>query len=247
MAGARRPRFTALGVSIGIHAVFAFLLLMWAGLKTESVATKAPPIRTDLVFLQQSGTSGGGGGNPAPAAPRRIEIPQHAAPILVIEATAVPPEPLPQLNVPIQATSATLLQGSGTSLSAPPGPGGGGNGPGLGPGEGPGVGPGKKGGIGGDDGGGVAVTGPIPVKQPRPAFTPGAMAARIQGTVTMEIEVRADGTVGNVKIVRSLDRTYGLDAEAIRTARLWTFIPAKNASGKPVDVIATLVLEFNLR
>ena len=219
---------------------------MWAGLQTESVATKTPPIRTDLVFLQQTGP-GGGGGNPAPAPPQRIEIPPHTTPALVIEATVVPPNPPPQLDVPVQQTSATLLQGSGTNLSAPPGPGGGGKGPGLGPGDGPGVGPGAKGGIGGDEGGGGAATSPIPVKQPKPTYSAGAMAARIQGTVTLEVEVLANGTVGDVKVIRSLDRTYGLDAEAIRTARQWTFIPARNAAGKPVAVIVQLILDFNLR
>jgi protein TonB len=131
-------------------------------------------------------------------------------------------------------------------MSAPPGPGGGGRGTGIGPGDGPGVNEGNRGGTGGGDKNGGVVTSPVPIREVKPIYTPGAMASKIQGSVTLEVEVLANGTVGNVKVLRSLDRTNGLDQEAIRAARQWLFIPGKSG-GRPVDVIVQLILEFNLR
>jgi TonB family protein len=58
--------------------------------------------------------------------------------------------------------------------------------------------------------------------------------------------VLADGTVTNAKIVSSLDRVFGLDQEAIKTALKWTFKPG-TFEGKPVDVIVRIALQFNLR
>ena len=130
MTAPRPPRITAFGVSIALHAALAVLLLLYAGLSPEQVSTKAVPIRTDLVYLQQAGSGGGGGGNPAPAPPQRVEIPAHRPPAVAVEAVTRPVDPPPTLDVPVQATS-TMLQSSGTSLSAPPGPGGGGKGPGA--------------------------------------------------------------------------------------------------------------------
>jgi TonB family protein len=248
MTPVRRPRITAFGLSIAIHAALAVVLLVIAGLGPEPVSTKAVPIRTDLVFLQHTGAGGGGGGNPRPAPPRPMQIPVHKQPTLAIEAVAVPKDPPPTLDVRVQANS-TFLQATGTDLFAKPGPGGGGKpgSTGLGPGDGSG-GPGPgKGGIGDTPGSGGAATPPVPIRQVKPVYTGGALASKIQGSATLEVEVLANGTVGNVKVIKSLDRIHGLDLEAIRAARQWLFIPARNAAGRPVDVIVQLILDFNLR
>ena len=239
------PRITALGVSAAIHAALALALLVWAGVKPEPVATKAAPIRTDLVYLQDPGTGGGGGGRPTPAPPVKLQISEHRLPALAVEAVTVPVDPPPVLDAPVRANS-TILQGSGITAFAPPGPGGGGPGTGVGPGTGPGVGEGEKGGVGGSQKGTGAVTAPVPIRQVKPAYTPDALAAKVMGSVTLEVEVLANGTVGNVKVLKSLDRSYGLDQEAIRAARQWLFIPG-TSGGKPVDVIVRLILDFNLR
>jgi TonB family protein len=72
------------------------------------------------------------------------------------------------------------------------------------------------------------------------------MRAKIQGTVTLEAVVNADGTVGDVRVVRSLDRTHGLDLEAIKAAKLWFFRPATDREGRPVPIIVTLELLFTI-
>ena len=56
----------------------------------------------------------------------------------------------------------------------------------------------------------------------------------------------ADGTVGTVRVLKSLDRVYGLDQSAIAAAQKWRFV-AGTINGKPVPTIVTLILEFNLR
>jgi len=233
---------------MAIHAGLAVIVLFWAGMRPEEVATKAPPIRTDLVFLQHSGAAGGGGGNPAPAPPRPMEIPAHNMPAVPVMAVTIPVEPpKPVLDVMVQTNLATSLQATGTTLLAPPGPGGGGRGTGAGPGDGPGVGPGRDGNFGGGARSvGDGVTSPVDIKQVKPAYTGCALTAKIQGTVTLEVVVLANGAVGDVKVVESLDKVCGLDMEAIKAARQWRFQPGM-FEGKPVDVIVRLILDFNLR
>ena len=244
--GKRLP--SALGVSIAIHASLLAVLLFLVGLHPEELASKAPPIRTDLVYLQHSGPGGGGGGNPAPAPPKPMQIPPHdspAIPAMVVTAPIEPPKPL--IDASVQTSMATMLQASGTNLQAPPGPGGGGRGSGAGPGAGPGVGPGN----GGNQGGGPrrlgdGVTAPVLIKEVKPNYTNAAVLARLSGSAVVEAVVLADGSVGDVKIVGSLDKVYGLDLEALKAARQWKFKPG-TFEGKAVDVIVRIILDFNLR
>jgi protein TonB len=140
-----------------------------------------------------------------------------------------------------------VLTASGTRLGAPPGPGGGGRGSGAGPGDGSGLNDGRGGNQGGGPRGiGDGVTAPVPILEVKPQYTGGALTAKIQGSVTLEVVVRADGTVGDIKVIASLDRVHGLDMEAIKAARQWRFKPGL-FQGKPVDVIVRIILDFNLR
>jgi periplasmic protein TonB len=92
---------------------------------------------------------------------------------------------------------------------------------------------------------GNGVSAPKLVKEVKPNYTPEARAAKIQGTVLLSAVVREDGTVGDVKVSRSLDAKYGLDAEAVKAAKQWTFTPGMK-DGKPVAVAVTIELAFNL-
>ena len=60
----------------------------------------------------------------------------------------------------------------------------------------------------------------------------------------LEIVVRADGTVGDIRIVRHLG--FGLDEEAVEAVRRWRFTPAERL-GSPVDVLVDVAVEFTLR
>jgi len=122
-----------------------------------------------------------------------------------------------------------------------------GNGTGIGPGSGSGLGPGSGGGFGGgvyQPGNGV--TTPRLVHEVKPNYTGEAMRAKIQGVVTMEAVVNPDGTVGQVHITRSLDPTFGLDQEAIKTVKQWRFDPGR-LRGQPVAVQVIIEMTFTLR
>jgi protein TonB len=240
-----RPMGRAVGSSLLIHGALV-LLLMWGGFRAAQVVEEQKPI--NVVYLPDPGPGGGGGGNPGPLTPARPAIPKPSPPqpVPLVQPTSLP-EPLPDPTlIASTATSLTDLIRSNSLGTVSLGIAGGGRGTGVGPGKGPGAGPGE----GGNSGGGPMRPGngcslPDPIRQPHPNYTTGAMAAKIQGDVALEVVVRKDGTVGDVHVVRSLDPYQGLDAEAVRTAKAWTFRPA-TCAGSAVDMIVSIVLEFRL-
>ena len=132
-------------------------------------------------------------------------------------------------------------QGSGTGADGGRDDGiGGGDGNRMGRRSGPGA---------GDDEGlrpGNGVSWPKLVQEVKPNYTADAMRAQVEGRVELEIVVLADGSVGRVSLVRSLDGRFGLDEEAISAVRRWRFEPARH-SGKAVPVRVGVELSFNLR
>ena len=76
-------------------------------------------------------------------------------------------------------------------------------------------------------------------------YTDEAMRAKIQGEVIVETVVQPDGTVGAVRVKKSLDAKYGLDDEALAVARRWRFNPAIR-DGQFVAVVVDLILDFRL-
>lgn len=67
----------------------------------------------------------------------------------------------------------------------------------------------------------------------------------VQGKVIVQFVVTKDGSVGNVKVARSVDRD--LDNEAVRVCKkLPKFIPGKQ-NGQPVNVWYTLPVTFRLQ
>ncbi len=93
-------------------------------------------------------------------------------------------------------------------------------------------------------GSGTDIVNPRLLREVRPQYTAEALDAKIAGTVYLEMVVLPDGTVGDVRITRSLDR--GLDEEAVKAARQWLFEPGTRF-GEPVAVQLNLALDFNLR
>ena len=79
-----------------------------------------------------------------------------------------------------------------------------------------------------------------------PKYTTEAMRSKIQGVVTLEALVAPDGSVKDVRVVKSLDRVSGLDEEAMKTARQWRFRPA-TYQGQPVSFLVIIEMSFNLR
>lgn len=93
--------------------------------------------------------------------------------------------------------------------------------------------------------GSPGVTIPRLIKDVKPQYTADAMRAKIQGRVMVECVVLTDGTVGDVRVIRSLDVTYGLDQEAIKAAKQWKFAPGTR-NGEPVPVLVSIELTFTL-
>jgi TonB family protein len=81
------------------------------------------------------------------------------------------------------------------------------------------------------------------VFKPTPEYTDEARSARIEGTVSLELEFTAAGDVRVLRVVRGLG--HGLDEAAQRAALRIRFKPAQS-DGAPVDSRATVHITFRL-
>ena len=84
---------------------------------------------------------------------------------------------------------------------------------------------------------------PQVTKSGRPRYTPEALKAKIQGTVMLQIVVGTNGKVRDARVIRSIPM---LDEGALAAAREWEFTPTV-VDGKPVPVLLTLELDFNVK
>lgn len=267
-----RKRFGgAVGVSVATHVGMVLLVVLLIRLIPErKYEIVAPPQLSDrIIWLADPGPGGGGGGggNRTPEPPKKAELPgKEAITVPVVKpAPVVAPKPEPTPDPPLEApvtipvqtmaaaeTTAPGLIDAGAASVASRGTGTGsgagtGSGSGIGAGEGSGLGEGSGGGTGGgvyQPGNGVSL--PQLVREVRPIYTTAAMTARLQGRVMLECVVLPDGSVGRVKVVRSLDSNFGLDEEAIKAARQWRFRPGTR-KGEPVAVVVNIELSFTLR
>jgi protein TonB len=82
------------------------------------------------------------------------------------------------------------------------------------------------------------------LQEVRATYTDEARRANVTGEVLLEIVVRRDGSVGDVKILRRLGS--GLDQRAVQAVRQWRFAPAR-MKGVPVDVVVEVSVDFKLR
>jgi TonB family protein len=232
----RQPKQLASGLVV--HLLFAVVFVWLAAGRSLSPAPSAN--RAPLVWTARPGQSGGGSGgdhakaSPAPLrrvvqAPQQFTLPQLPTVVSALE--------LPGAVAVLSAAGAT---GPGTNDGG--GKGEGGDGPGSGPRTGPGAGPGDGPFVDGTPG----VTSPQVIYERRPEYTLDAMRARAQGTILIEATVLADGSVGGVRIVRSMPNSVGLDQKALEAVRAWRFRPG-TYEGKVVAVKVLIELSFNLR
>jgi len=125
----------------------------------------------------------------------------------------------------------------------------------AGPGSHHGFGSGKNGGMGDGDGDGAGEGedgGPYAnvVSQamcsycPNPEYTEEARKGKLQGGVTVQVLIGADGTAKRIRIVKGLG--MGLDERTIETIRRWRFVPARDAHHHGVPVWVTIVTDFHL-
>ena len=257
----------ALGASVLSHGAFVLIILLIMRLAPQpgSHAMLIDRLPHQIVWLAEPGAGGGGGGggNQQKEPIRKAELPGKEKITVPVQK---PPEPIPlpevkpreeeKVNIPAVTMSAaeetkagaieskedTTSQGTGTQGGA-----GTGQGTGIGNGQGSGLGEGS----GGGTGGGVyrpgnGVESPRLLRSVRPNYTAEAMRAKVQGVVRLEGVVLPDGSVGDLKVTRSLDPVFGLDQEAIKAARQFRFVPGTRF-GEPVAVLVSFEIEFTLR
>jgi TonB family protein len=90
---------------------------------------------------------------------------------------------------------------------------------------------------------GPGVTLPVVVSDVKPSYTPDAMRDGVQGAVRLECVVGVDGTVGDVRVVESLDP--GLDAQSVDALKQWRFKPGSK-DGVVVPVLVEVEMTFTL-
>jgi TonB family protein len=240
----------------------------------ERIQSEPVTTRLVFLATPGPGGGGGGGGlrqrTPPPKALRLGKakmdspLPVREAP-KPVEPVAKPPEPpppapkpepLPPIVAPVATVAANERDQAGLiDEPAPPktesrgaGIGGGvgsGTGTGVGSGDGSGIGPGSGGGTGGGPyRPGSGITPPSILREVKADYTEEARRRNIEGEVVLEIVVRRDGSVGDVRLVNGL--ASGLNDRAIAAVKQWRFSPAKRL-GTPVDVIVEVAVEFKLR
>lgn len=210
----------------------------------------APLIRSLTSAHPSGGTGSGGDENPIPAT--------HGDPLLrssiVLLKPTLPQNEHPQLPEPpsiFDPNAALVLSPSGKiglpwlpedTNSAGPG-----KGHGIGSKDGDTIG---DGGIGpGGDGTGKGPYGPGFIAPgcaycPYPTYTDEARHGKVQGAVTLQVLVGADGRAQDIRIVKGIG--FGLDERAVETVRGWKFIPARDGAKHAVASWVTVEAAFRL-
>ncbi len=87
---------------------------------------------------------------------------------------------------------------------------------------------------------------PTPIRQTKVEFPDIAKQNNVEGTVILEAWVKVDGTVGNVRVIKSVQSIPGgLDDAAMKAVWQWTFEPAKSG-GRPVACWVKIPLNLKL-
>ena len=265
----KRKRNTRISTALGYVTLIALIVFLSTILPEPPKLSRNPDL-PNLIFVMTEGPGGGGGGGGEltedPASVQKIEGADRAKIAVAVEAPEdklifddpdkppeeeeekeVAEEEVPEVVAPVVAqapddtTERGILEGQ-EQLVASAGPGD--NGKGIGAGKGSGIGEGTGGGFGGGAYRmGSGLTAPVLVRQIQPGFTEEALARKIQGEVILEVVILKNGTVRPVRVLRGL--SADLNQKAIDAASQWKFIPAK-FKGQPVDLIAEIVVDFNI-
>jgi len=204
------------------------------------------PSRDVLVLKQLALPSRPAGGSPQQAqAAQPQETTPRPNPVMVPIPDPTPFEP-EETERPERLETPSVLDEMNTELnigdiSAPGGRGQGGSGTGSGNSSGSGNAAGAGDGIYSL---GSGVTNPQLLVKTTPSYTDDAVKAKVQGVVLLRAVIRKDGSVTDLEVLRGLG--YGLDEKAIEEiATKWKFRPG-TLNGKPVNVLATIEVMFNL-
>jgi periplasmic protein TonB len=84
---------------------------------------------------------------------------------------------------------------------------------------------------------------PQKVSDVAPTYPPIALAAGIEGIVILEAVIAENGSVRDVRVLRSIPL---LDAAAVEAVRQWRFTPTL-LNGQPVPIVMTVTVAFRRR
>lgn len=90
----------------------------------------------------------------------------------------------------------------------------------------------------------IILTAPVATTKVDPAYPPDVLRDRVEGTVTLYAVIRIDGSVGDIRVLNSLDSR--LDDNAVRALSRWRFRPGTK-NGEPVDIEAVVLVPFRLQ
>jgi TonB family protein len=91
---------------------------------------------------------------------------------------------------------------------------------------------------------GQGVKQPIVLEKPEPSYTEEAREARVNGTVKLEVVIRKNGIVSNIKVIKSLG--FGLDEAVVQTiSTRWRFKPG-TLNNEPVNTMGTIEVNFEI-
>ena len=88
------------------------------------------------------------------------------------------------------------------------------------------------------------VLAPTCVVCPYPVYTDEARHAKMQGTVTLRVQVGPDGKASEIRVIRGVG--FGLDERAVQTVRGWKFNPARDANQHAIAAWITIEAVFRL-
>ncbi|ABF39815.1 TonB-like protein [Candidatus Koribacter versatilis Ellin345] len=91
---------------------------------------------------------------------------------------------------------------------------------------------------------GIPVLAPVATSKLDPVYPQALVHYHIEGTVTLYAVIRQDGTVADIKVLRSLDKD--LDYSAMRALAGWRFVPGMK-NGTAVDLEAIVDIPFHLK
>jgi TonB family protein len=252
----------ALSTAVAVHAI-VLLIASALGWVHPAVGVTPQPAASSIerfVFTSRAGhgagRSGGGNRSPKPAASLHthghdVRAVPAASPHALSTPDTIAPERESVPALPVTPMDAGALPQVG-ALDGVPGPPSDARGPGetgVGTRTGSGRGLGERPGDGIGDGPyrtGHGVTGPELLYRTPPQYSAEAMRAKVQGVAVLSGIVGVDGTLHDIRVVRSLDAAFGLDREAIACVRQWRFRPGTR-QGKPVAVYVTIEVAFKLR
>lgn len=93
----------------------------------------------------------------------------------------------------------------------------------------------------------IGVEPPVFTRKVMPEYPKAAARMKLQGYVVLEAVLRRDGSIDEIKVLRSLGGgKFGFEEEAINALKNWEFLPGK-VRDRPADVRMTLKVDFILK